>query len=290
MSLTNQSVAVITGAASGIGRALAVRLARENIAGIAVSDVNEAGLNETARMVEAVGDVRVSAHVVDVAGKTDMEIFVRAVVARHGRATHVVNNAGVSLFGDVEEVSLDDIDWLMSINFRGVVHGTKLFLPVLREQKSAHIVNVSSVFGFIAPPGNAAYAASKFAVRGFTEALRHELADSQIAVSLVHPGGIRTDIANNGRLGAAAKAGERRANIDAFNAHLTPTLPEAAADAIVRGIKRREPRILIGADARQISFLSRLFPRRYLKMMDFLSGGKLLKMRERGKKAPDEIV
>ncbi len=284
MSLTNESVAVITGAASGIGRALAVKLASENIAGIAISDVNSAGLDETAQMVEAAGG-RVSSHIVNVANRAEMENFVRAVIERHKRATHIFNNAGVSLFGDVEEVSFEDIEWLMSINFWGVVHGTKLFLPILREQKSAHIVNVSSVFGFIAPPGNAAYSASKFAVRGFTEALRHELANSNIAVSLVHPGGIRTNIANNGKLGAAASEGVRRATVNAFNEHLTPTLPETAADVIVRGIKRREPRILIGADAAQVSLFSRLFPRNYLKVMNFLTGGKLLKMREDNKKA-----
>jgi short-subunit dehydrogenase len=284
MSLNNESVAVITGAASGIGRALAVRLAGENIAGIAISDVNSAGLDETVQMVEAAG-ARVSSHIVNVASRAEMESFVRAVVEQHGRATHVVNNAGVSLFGDVEEVSFEDIEWLMSINFWGVVHGTKMFLPVLRKQKSAHIINVSSVFGFIAPPGNAAYSASKFAVRGFTEALRHELANSSVTVSLVHPGGIRTNIANNGKLGASASEGVRRATVNMFNEHLTPTLPETAADVIVSGIKRREPRILIGADAKQISFFSRVFPRKYLKVMDFLTGGKLLKMREENKKA-----
>ena len=194
---------------------LAVRLASEKIAGIAISDVNSAGLDETAQMVKAAGG-RVSTHVVNVANRSEMENFVRAVVQQHGSATHVINNAGVSLFGDVEEVSLEDIEWLMSINFWGVVYGTKLFLPILREQKNAHIVNVSSVFGFIAPPGNAVYAASKFAVRGFTEALRHELAGSSIAVSLVHPGGIRTDIANNGKLGAAACERERRATVNMF--------------------------------------------------------------------------
>lgn len=284
MSLTDESVAVVTGAASGIGRALAVRLASEKIAGIALSDVNSAGLEETAQMVERAGG-RVSTHVVNVANRSEMENFVRAVVEQHGGATHIINNAGVSLFGDVEEVSLEDIEWLMSINFWGVVHGTKLFLPILREQKSAHIVNVSSVFGIIAPPSNAAYAAGKFAVRGFTEALRHELTGSSIAVSLVHPGGIRTNIATNGRLGAGACESERRATVNTFNAKLTPTLPETAADVIVRGIKRREPRILIGADARQISFFSRLFPRQYIKIMDVLSGSKLLKMCEDNKRA-----
>jgi short-subunit dehydrogenase len=151
----------------------------------------------------------------------------------------------------------------------------------------AHIVNISSVFGFIAPPGQAAYSASKFAVRAFSEALRHELEDSNILVSTVHPGGIRTNIANNGKLGAQASEQGRRANVDMFNQHLADTTPSAAADTIIYGIKRRDPRILIGADARQISFLSRLFPRNYLRVMNLLSGGKLRKFRLNYKKASE---
>lgn len=279
MSLTNESVAAITGTASGIGRALAVRLAKEKIAGIAIADVNSEGLSETAQMLKNF-DVQVSTHEIDVSKRADVERFARETVERHGRVTHVINNAGVSLFGDVGEVSIEDIEWLMNINFWGVVYGVKIFLPILMKEKSAHIVNISSVFGLIAPPGNAAYSASKFAVRGFTEALRHELENSNVCVSSVHPGGIRTNIANSGKLGALAKENEMRANVDMFNKNLTPTNPETAADIIVKGIKKREPRILIGRDAGQISFFSRLFPRRYLRVMNFLSGGKLLKYRE----------
>lgn len=280
MSLTNQSVAVVTGAASGIGRALALRLTADKIAGLAICDVNEAELRETARMLEGGAGTKVSQHVVNVADRSEMQRFVAEVAAEHGRATHLINNAGVSLFGDAEEVSLEDIEWLMSINFWGVVYGTKLFLPLLRQQPLSHIVNISSVFGFIAPPGNAAYSASKFAVRGFTEALRHELEDSNVLVSVVHPGGIKTNIVNNGRLGQHSSEMKRRAMTKIFNEYLTPTLPETAAEVIIKGIKARKFRILIGSDARQISFISRLFPRRYIQVMDFLAGGKLLQMRK----------
>ncbi|MBA2619574.1 MAG: SDR family oxidoreductase, partial [Acidobacteria bacterium] len=193
MSLTNESVAVITGAASGIGRALAIRLAREPIAGIAVADINAEGLAETARLITN-RNLLVTTHVVDVADERQMKTFVDSVVARHGRATHIVNNAGVALGGTVREVSLDYIRWLVNVNFGGVVYGTKLFLPVLEKQKSAHIINISSIFGIVAPAGNAAYSASKFAVRGFSEALRHELENTNILVSVVHPGGIKTNI------------------------------------------------------------------------------------------------
>lgn len=278
MSLTNESVVVITGAASGIGRALAVRLAREPIAGIAVSDVNEEGLAETARMIDN-PNLKVTTHKVNVADEQEMRRFVEEVVARHERATHVINNAGVVLGGSVKEVSLNDIRWLMDINFWGVVYGTKLFLPVLEKQKSAHIVNLSSTYGFIAPPNQAAYAASKFAVRGFTEALRHELEDTHIAVTVVHPGGIKTNVANNSRMGEGVTYSEeeRLQKIEHFNKNMARTTPETAAEIIVKGIKKRSPRIRIGSDAYVLDFLPRLFPRKYLAAANFLSGGKLKK-------------
>jgi NAD(P)-dependent dehydrogenase (short-subunit alcohol dehydrogenase family) len=276
MSLTNESVVVITGAASGIGRALAIRLAREPIAGIAIADVNQEGLAETARLINK-PNPRVTTHVVNVADEEQMRAFVEEVTNQHERVTHVINNAGVALGGNVRDVSLDDIRWLMSINFWGVVYGTKLFLPVLEKQKSAHIVNVSSVFGLVAPPGQAAYAASKFAVRGFSEALRHELENTNISVSVVHPGGIKTNIANNSRIGAGVKLteAERLEKIERFNKHLAATTPEQAAETIVKGIKARQSRIVIGSDARLLSLFGRLFPRRYYSAINFITGGKL---------------
>jgi len=280
MSLTNESVAVVTGAASGIGRALAARLAAEGVAGLALSDVNEEGLSETARLIGARPSLRLTAHVVNVADLGQMRGFAADVIARHGRVTHLVNNAGVSLFGTVEEVSLEDIEWLMGVNFWGTVYGVKLFLPVLREQASAHVVNVSSVFGFIAPPGNAAYCASKFAVRGFTESLRHELEGTSVAVSCVHPGGVATDIARAGRLGERADAAERDALVN-FHTKASRTTADEAARAIVRGIRRRSKRILVGADARLIDAVHRAAPVGYLSVMDRLSGGQLSKLRKK---------
>ena len=276
MSLTNESVVVITGAASGIGRALAVRLAREPIAGMAIADVNAENLTETAAMIGNV-NLPISTHILDVSDEKQFENFVAEVVARHGRATHLINNAGVALGGNIAEVSLDDMRWLFSINFWGVVYGTKLFLPILERQKSAHIVNISSVFGIIAPPGNATYAASKFAVRGFTEALRHELLNTNITVSSVHPGGIKTNIASQARIGAGVKATkeELKQKVEEFNKKLAATTSEQAAEIIVKGIKSRQTRILIGNDARFISLLSRLFPRRYFSVINLISGGKL---------------
>lgn len=276
MTLAANSVAVVTGAASGIGRALAVRLAQEKIAGLALSDVNRAGLEETTQMLAESG-VKVTTHLVNVADRAEMAAFAEAVEAAHGGVTHLINNAGVGLLGAVEEVTLDEIEWLMGINFWGVVYGTKIFLPLLRRQPQAHIINISSVFGFVAPPGQAAYCAAKFAVRGFTESLRHELQGSSIAVSCVHPGGIKTNIANSSRIGAnVGDVPAQKSEIQRFNKKLAMTTPAQAAETIVQGIKRRNPRILIGPDARFISALYRLLPRRYCGIFNRLAGTKPL--------------
>ena len=273
MSLDNNSIAVITGAASGIGRALVVRLAQEGIAGIAISDVNETGLNETAETAGKFG-VPVSVHVTDVSKLDQVETFAADVVAKHGRATHLINNAGVGLIGTFDQISLGDFEWLMGINFWGVVYCTKAFLPVLQEQPSAHIVNVSSVFGLIAPAEQSAYCSAKFAVRGFTESLRHELAETNISVSCVHPGGIKTNIVKNSRLGSKAPEEWKQQGAKFFD-KVARTSPETAAEVIVAGIRARDPRILIGQDARAISLLSRLFPTRYLRVIERISGHKM---------------
>ena len=264
MSLTKESVVVITGAASGIGRALAIRLAQEQISGVAIADVNAEALAETERLINKL-PLKVTTHLVNVGDEAEMRRFAEEVVKLHGRVTHVINNAGVALGGAIRDVSLDDMRWLIDINFWGVVHGTKLFLPYLEKEKSAHIVNVSSIFGIIAPPGQASYAASKFAVRGFTEALRHELEDTNITVSVVHPGGVKTNIANNAKIGAGVVLSDKElaARKKEMNRNLNRTTPEQAAEIIVRGIKARNPRILVGIDARLLSLIGRFFPRRY---------------------------
>lgn len=273
MTLSNESVAVVTGGASGIGRALAIRLAKEKIAGIAISDVNETGLGETASMIDAVG-VPVSTHVFDVSDREAVERFAADVVANHGRVTHLINNAGVGLFGTFQHVSIEDFEWLMGINFWGVVNCTKAFLPTLLEQERAHIVNVSSVFGLIAPSEQTAYCASKFAVRGFTESLRHELAETNISVACVHPGGVKTNIARNSKVGAGTPSEWKQQGVKFFD-KVARTSAEDAAKTIVRGIKSRNPRILIGKDALGISLLSRLFPKRYLGVIERLAGHKM---------------
>lgn len=264
MSFLSTGVAVVTGAGSGIGRALAQQLAAAGST-LALADIDEEGLLETAQSLGK-KSAPITTHVVDVADEEGVRSFAENVTTRHGRVTLLINNAGVSLHGDFEEISLDDFRWLMNINFWGTVYGVKYFLPALKRERRAHIVNLSSVFGIIAPAGQCAYAASKFAVRGFTEALRHELGGGNVGVSCVHPGGIRTPIARRSRIGAGASESKRENNIERFE-RLARTPPEKAAARILRGVERREPRILIGTDAYQIDIFQRLRPATYWKTL-----------------------
>jgi short-subunit dehydrogenase len=203
-----------------------------------------------------------------------MRKFAEDVLKEHGKVTHLINNAGVGLIGTFEQISLDDMEWLMNINYWGTVYGVKFFLPILKEQEKAHIVNVSSVFGFIAPPEQTAYCSSKFAVRGFTEALRHELENTNVCVSSVHPGGVKTNIARNSRIGENTPREYKDQGINFFD-KVAWTTPETAAETIVRGIKSKNPRILIGKDAHLISYVHRLFPKSYLRVFSRLAGHKL---------------
>ena len=258
-------VAVVTGAGSGIGRELAKQLAREKMS-LALADVNETTLQET---LSQIGNpcAPVSTHVVNVADLKQVEHFAADVLARHKRVSLLINNAGVALHGTFEELSIADLEWLMGINFWGMVYGVRNFLPVLKREPRSRIVNLSSIFGIISPAGQSAYCASKFAVRGFTEALMHELEATTVGVTCVHPGGIKTPISRNARLGASANAAFHAAGIALFEKRLARTSPETAAARIVEGVKRGEPRILIGKDAIQLERLQRFFPVRYWKIM-----------------------
>jgi NAD(P)-dependent dehydrogenase (short-subunit alcohol dehydrogenase family) len=264
MPFLRDGVAVVTGAGSGIGRALARQLAMEGSA-LAIADIDEAGLQATAASLIEKG-AKLTTHVVDVSDESAMQGFAEDVAAMHGRVTLLINNAGVALLGWFEEISLDDLRWVMGVNFWGVVYGVKYFLPLLKKEQRAHIVNISSVFGIVAPAGQSAYSASKFAVRGFTEALRHELEGTSVFVSCVHPGGIRTPIARRARLGANTPPASRDEAVARFD-RLTPTMPDAAAARILQGVERREPRILVGRDARQADILQRLRPGTYWKTL-----------------------
>jgi NAD(P)-dependent dehydrogenase (short-subunit alcohol dehydrogenase family) len=262
-------VAVVTGAGSGIGRALAQQLASRG-AQLALADKNESTLEETCKLL---GAAQLRTYAVDVSDAAAVEGFARKVERDFGRASLLINNAGVALCGTFDQLTLADFDWLFRINFWGVVYGCKFFLPLLQREPEAHIVNISSVFGLIGPPGQTAYAASKFAVRGFTQALGRELADSKIAVTCVHPGGIRTRIAENARAAAATPVEDQmqaRARFD----QLARTPPEKAAQVIVSGILRNKARVLIGADAYRIDFFQRLLPVRSVAALAKILGSK----------------
>jgi NAD(P)-dependent dehydrogenase (short-subunit alcohol dehydrogenase family) len=264
MSFLKDGVAVVTGAGSGIGRALAQQLAAEGSA-LAIADVDEAGLLQTAQSLKGKSSA-ITTHLVDVAEEAVVRAFAEEVGQRHGRVTLLINNAGVALEGKFEEISLDDFRWLMNINFWGTVYGVKYFLPIMKREHLAHIVNISSVFGLIAPPGQPAYSASKFAVRGFTECLRHELEGSSVRVSCVHPAGIKTAIARRARIGAGVARTGLEEKAVRFE-KLFRISPEEAAARILRGVERSEPRILIGSDAYKIDVLQRLRPASYWKAL-----------------------
>ena len=254
-------VAVVTGAGSGIGRALALRLAQEKME-LALCDVNEHALAEAAKAARAqASGVEVSEHVVDVGDADQMRGFAEAVLATHGRATVLINNAGVALHGRFDEVTLGDMEWLMRINFWGVVNGCKIFLPILQREKRAHIANLSSIFGIVAPAGQTAYSASKFAIRGFTEALGHELAGTNVGVTCVHPGGIRTRIALDARTGEGTK--DTKEHCAAAFDRVAKHSPEFAAAKIIAGVKKNKPRVLIGAEAHALNAIQRAAPARY---------------------------
>jgi NAD(P)-dependent dehydrogenase (short-subunit alcohol dehydrogenase family) len=252
--------AVITGAASGIGEALAHGLAARG-SRLALADIDMEGLERVAAAIGIAPD-RISLHHLDVSEQQAIRAFPEAVRAAHGGAAMLFNNAGVAVGGRFEDVSEADFDWLMSINFWGVVRMTRAFLPLLREADEAHITNISSLFGLVAPAGQTAYSASKFAVRGFSDALRHELTGSSVGVTTVHPGGIKTSIAKNARHAAVADPEELARGLEAFEKFLVMP-PEQAAEIILRGVERRRPRVLVGRDAHFMALIERLFPAHY---------------------------
>jgi short-subunit dehydrogenase len=268
MTAIRGAAAAVTGAASGIGRALALELASRGC-DLALADRDEAGLQVLAAEIAKAHPRKVTVHGVDVSQPDQIAAFARNAIAAHPGLNILVNNAGVALMGTFGEVEQAQMEWLMNINFWGVVHGTRAFLPHLSRQPEAHIVNLSSIFGIIGPPGQTAYAAAKFAVRGFSESLRHELATagSPVRLSVVHPGGVATNIARNSRTGTGMTDNARRAqSIERFEA-VAKTTPAAAALRIIAGIEKNQPRILIGNDARIIDLFQRLRPGTYWKVL-----------------------
>ncbi|MGB1561507.1 MAG: SDR family NAD(P)-dependent oxidoreductase [Sinimarinibacterium flocculans] len=279
MKTFQNKVAAITGAASGIGRALAIELASRGCH-LSLSDVNTDALAETAQAAGAHG-VKVTTAALDVADRDAIYAWADRTDADHGPANLVFNNAGVALGASIEGASDEDLHWIMDINYWGVVHGTRAFLPQLRASGEGHVINISSVFGIAAVPSQGAYNATKFAVRGFTECLRQELeiAGAPVSATCVHPGGIKTNIARAARFDTQsmqALTGRGSDDAKARFEKLFRTTAESAARAILRGVERNARRVLIGADAHAIDLTVRLMPTAYQRIV---SGFTKLSMR-----------
>ena len=253
---------VITGAASGIGAALTLNLAGRK-AVLVLVDKDADGLERVAARAREAGAPTVSTFVVDLSDGGDRLDLAAEVASRHGGADLLINNAGVALSGTFEQVSMKDFDWLMEINLHAVIRMTKAFLPQLLSRPGSHVVNLSSLFGLIAPATQVAYVTSKFGVRGFTEALRHELADRGVGVTVVHPGGIKTNIAASARVSGPDPTGEQAAQAKKFAEAALTMPPEDAAKLIVAAVQSRRPRLVITRVAKAADWLARLTPTRY---------------------------
>jgi NAD(P)-dependent dehydrogenase (short-subunit alcohol dehydrogenase family) len=254
-------VVVITGAGSGIGRQLALRAAREG-ALLAISDWDEQGLAESVDLLKAAGVRELRSDQVDVSDRAALAEWATAVAGQFGRVNMVINNAGVTVTGDFEEMSYEDFDWIVGVNLMGVVNGTKEFLPHLIASGDGHIINISSLFGLISMPGQTAYNATKYAVRGFTEALREEMLINghEVGVTCVHPGGIKTGIARHGRKTASQDA---EAVDSFFEKKLARMTAEKAARIILKGALSGKARVLVGADAHAMHHFAKVTGSRY---------------------------
>ncbi len=258
----NGKVAVVTGAGSGIGRALAIQLASAG-AKLALCDINLKGLNETKQLLKVQNDKgKINLYQLDVSQKEEIDVFTAQVISDFGTVDLVINNAGVSSSGRVHELTYDTLEWTININLWGVIYITKTFLPYLLQRPEATIVNISSVYGLMGIPGQAAYCASKFGVRGFTEALRQEYYNSNISVIVVFPGGVKTNIARNSKADYKISPEKFERGVRKMEAAFKTT-PEEAARTIIKGIQTKAPRILIGKDAKKIDFLTRFNPDTY---------------------------
>ncbi|BAP13046.1 MAG: acetoin dehydrogenase [Alcanivorax borkumensis] len=264
-------VAAITGAGSGIGQATAIALAKKGCH-LAISDISQESLEKTIKML-AHYPVKVSSHVVDVSDREAVYKYADDTVTEHGKVNIIMNNAGVGLGETVENMSYENFEWLMNINFWGVVYGTKAFLPHLKRADEGHIINISSVFGIIGVPTQSAYNAAKFAVRGFTESLREELdiEGGRVSATSVHPGGVKTNIARNSRMGDMGDMGigDKEDIADMFE-KIAMTTPETAAKTILKAVRKNRRRVLVGGDAIMLDTTQRLMPTGYQRLLEVM--------------------
>ena len=259
-------IIAITGAGSGIGRELTVQLAKRGCR-LSVSDINTENLQETVESAKKHSSDILST-TLDVSNKDSIYKWAEATNAHFDGIDIIINNAGISLSETAENTSDEDFEKVMQVNFWGVVHGSRAFLPYLKNSKNGHIVNLSSLFGLVGAPNQSAYCASKFAVRGFTESLQEEaiILNYPITVSCVHPGGVKTNIVKGGKVGITTDNASPKDYADQFD-RVAITSPEKAAKTIIKGIKRKEGRILVGADAKAIDKVQRALPAGIRKMI-----------------------
>lgn len=250
--------AVITGAGSGIGRCLALELASRGVRGLALCDIRE-GLVESVAQEARLHGPEVSTHVFDIAIRSDIEALPEDVIAIHGGVEVLINNAGVTLFGAFDECTLDEFEWLITINLLGVTRMTRAFMPALRQAPAAQLINISSMLGLMGVPQQTAYCTSKYGVRGFSSSLRTELKDSNVGITVVHPGGVATNIAKDARM-AQGMPQERVDKGRKMADKMLIMPPEKAATIILNAAEKRKERILVGSDAKLAAFLERFFP------------------------------
>ncbi|MFK8008672.1 MAG: SDR family NAD(P)-dependent oxidoreductase [Saprospiraceae bacterium] len=269
MKNLQNKVVVITGAASGIGKALAQHFAKAG-SHLALNDFNEMGLLQTVKELQSIATGKIFSAPFDVSKVGNFEKFAQQVSETFGRVDIVINNAGVALGKvSVEDLSYKDLEWVMNINFYGMVYGTKSFLPFLKKQSEAALINISSVFGLAGIGHQGAYCASKFAIRGFTESLRMEALQDfpHVQIHTVHPGGIKTNIARNSRWVEENISEEKKEETTKNFERMFITTPESAAATIVKGIQKKKSKIVIGKDGRQMDWLVRLMPTGYSKII-----------------------
>ena len=283
-------VAAITGSGSGIGQATAIALAKEGCH-LAISDISRESLDNTIELLAGY-PVNISTHVVDVSDREAVYKYAEDTVATHGKVNLIMNNAGVGLGETVDNMSYENFEWLMNINFWGVVYGTKAFLPHLKQAGEGHIINISSVFGIISVPTQSAYNAAKFAVRGFTESLREELdiAGDAVSATCVHPGGVKTNIARNSRMGdmGSMSIGDKEDVANMFE-KIAMTTPEAAAKTILKGVRKNQRRILVGGDAIMLDTTQRLIPTGYQRLLEVMFKKQQSSNKKRIRVLPDII-
>ncbi|MEI7531004.1 MAG: SDR family NAD(P)-dependent oxidoreductase [Betaproteobacteria bacterium] len=266
------SRAIITGASRGIGAAIALELAKKGC-NLALSDLSVEMLSTTARDARALG-VEVTEHALDVSDPSAIKVFAKSIIEMHPDTNLLINNAGISLIGSFLSASEEQFEKVMNINFWGTVNMTRAFLSHFRSLPQAHIVNLSSLFGIVGPILQTAYASSKFAVRGFSETLLHELEHTEVGVTVVHPGGIKTALVQNSLFAPTMQEDKQMKMKKSFD-KMALTTPEVTAALIVSGIENRKKRLLIGIDAKLITMLSRLFPVLYWKLLTFFQGKKV---------------